>query len=308
MAIERKPENEQLHALERMINPTRTAEGPILPPPVRGSIRVPLVKRLQLLRTQTYSGGTQFTLVWDDPEEYRDKISHFNIYVLGLLSDNQTPFGPYTTERSPAEIRVITRTAERVTLVVQTVLFSGLMSDMGISPSVSGETVAATLASSDFPDESVPLSALTPWGTADYILAGNGAGSAPTWKSRGTLDLVLGSSNLTTVGVPVVVTASGEVGQPLVTDIDHTDSPYTALGSDWTIQCDCTTAAIEVDLPTAVGIEGRELTVVKTDASSNYVTIDPDGSETINGDTTGEIQQQHESWTFVSDGANWRIV
>jgi hypothetical protein len=246
--------------------------------------------------------------VWDDPEEDRNKISHFNVYVMGLLDNNQTPEGPYATRRSPAEVRVISRTVQRVTLIVQTVLLSGLTSNMDISPSVSGETVTSTLAESDYPDETVPLSAFSPWGTLNYLLAGNGASAAPTWKSRGTLDLVLGSSNITTVGVPVVVTASGEVGQPLVTEIDNGDSPYTQLADDWLVLCDCTAGDITVNLLTASGVEGREITFKKVDSSTNKVVIDPDGTETVEGETDGNITLEGESWTLVSDGANWRIV
>lgn len=120
--------------------------------------------------------------------------------------------------------------------------------------------------------------------------------------------LVLGNSALTIIGAPVWVTAAGTLGQPAVTDIDNTDSPYTALATDWVVLCDCTAGAITINLMTAVGIEGREITIKKIDSSSNYVTIDPAGAETVEGETTGEVQQEGESWTLVSDGANWRIV
>jgi hypothetical protein len=308
MAIERKPENDEMFALERLINPTRSAEGPTLPPRLQGPMRVPIVRRLQLLRTQSYSGGTQFTLVWDDPEENQDLISHFNVYVLGLLDDNQIPSGPYSTQRSPAEVRVTTRVKANVTLIVQTVLKSGLTSDMNISPSVSGETVVSTLTSGDYPDETVPLSALDPWGTLNYILSGNGASSAPTWKSRGTLDLIEGRSTLAVSGAPVVSNGSGQIREVDITDIDNTDSPYTQLATDWLVLCDASGGAITVNLLTAVAADAREITIKKTDSSANAVTVDPNGTETIEGETDGTITLEGESWTLRSDGANWRLV
>lgn len=72
--------------------------------------------------------------------------------------------------------------------------------------------------------------------------------------------------------------------------------------------CDATAAAVVVNLPSAVGISGRQFTVKKTDASVNTVTIDPNGTETVDGAATRALSAQHASVTIVSNGANWFVV
>lgn len=93
-----------------------------------------------------------------------------------------------------------------------------------------------------------------------------------------------------------------------VTSIDNTDSPYTATATDHTILGDATGGAITVNLPTAVGIDGRTYTIKKVDASGNAVTVDGDGSETIDGAATNALSTQWDSVTVQSDGANWVII
>jgi hypothetical protein len=60
-----------------------------------------------------------------------------------------------------------------------------------------------------------------------------------------------------------------------------------------------------VTLPTAVGIEGKVYTIKNINASD--VTITPDGSETIDGETTQTISQ----WSaikIISDGSQWLVI
>lgn len=78
---------------------------------------------------------------------------------------------------------------------------------------------------------------------------------------------------------------------------------YTAAATDSTIEC--LTNAFTVNLPTAASIGGRIYTL-KNKQTANACTIDPAGSETIDGAATyslvnGAIQVQ-------SDGTNWRII
>lgn len=69
---------------------------------------------------------------------------------------------------------------------------------------------------------------------------------------------------------------------------------------------DCTSGTFTVTLPTAVGITGREY-VVKN-SGTGVITIDGNGSETIDGQTTWSLPAQYDSITVVSDGANWIII
>lgn len=74
------------------------------------------------------------------------------------------------------------------------------------------------------------------------------------------------------------------------------------------VLCDCTSNAITVNLPTAVGIDGRVYHVKKVDSTGNTVTIDGSSAQTIDGDLTQIIDTQYDSIMIVSDGSNWLIL
>lgn len=82
---------------------------------------------------------------------------------------------------------------------------------------------------------------------------------------------------------------------------------YTATTADNVILCDSTSAAFTITLYTAAGNTGRKLIIKKTDSSVNAVTIDGDGSETIDGSTTTTLNTQNETLVIFSDGTNWQI-
>lgn len=83
---------------------------------------------------------------------------------------------------------------------------------------------------------------------------------------------------------------------------------YTALDQDLVVLADATGGDITVTLPTATGREGRRIIVKKTDSSANTVTIDGNGSETIDGATTVALASQNELREIVSDLSNWYVV
>lgn len=60
-----------------------------------------------------------------------------------------------------------------------------------------------------------------------------------------------------------------------------------------------------VSLPTAVGCQGYRIQV--SNAGTGQITIDPNGSETIIGESS-VILLQWDSVTLESDGNNWIIV
>lgn len=83
---------------------------------------------------------------------------------------------------------------------------------------------------------------------------------------------------------------------------------YTILTTDSVVTGDSSGGAFTLTLPTAVGITGKTFYLKKTDSSFNIITVDGDGSETIDGSTTKSLSTQNESITIVSDGANWQIL
>lgn len=63
---------------------------------------------------------------------------------------------------------------------------------------------------------------------------------------------------------------------------------------------------ITFTLPTAVGFAGQEI-IIKN-STTGTLTIDANGTETIDGGLTATLEDQYESITLVSDGSNWSIV
>ena len=83
---------------------------------------------------------------------------------------------------------------------------------------------------------------------------------------------------------------------------------YTATQDDYMLLCDATSAAFTITLPSAATVKaGKEYVVKKTDSSANAITVDPDGSETIDGAAAYGINVQNDYILIVSDGVNWRI-
>lgn len=85
-------------------------------------------------------------------------------------------------------------------------------------------------------------------------------------------------------------------------------SPYTLLSGDYTILADATSGNLTMTLQAAASHTGRIYKIKKIDASVNTVTIDANGSETIDGATTQVISTQWASVTIQSNGTSWFIV
>jgi len=72
--------------------------------------------------------------------------------------------------------------------------------------------------------------------------------------------------------------------------------------------CDASSNNISVNLPAALDKVNYVYHIKKTDNSSNIVTINGNGSETIDGTLTKIITSQYVCVTVVSDGSNWFII
>lgn len=82
---------------------------------------------------------------------------------------------------------------------------------------------------------------------------------------------------------------------------------YTAVVNDF-IDADSSGGAFTITLPTAASISGKRIAIRKTDSGNNGITIDGNGSETIDGSTTIIIYGQYHAVYLVSDGTNWMIA
>lgn len=85
----------------------------------------------------------------------------------------------------------------------------------------------------------------------------------------------------------------------------------TALLTDYVIGIATTTAAYSVNLPKASLAGTGKAYVIKDiggSAASNNITIDPDGSELIDGQTTATLSNNYASYTVICDGTQWYVI
>ncbi len=103
------------------------------------------------------------------------------------------------------------------------------------------------------------------------------------------------------------IAAASVASTKLITSVVAKTTTYTATSADDIILVSAA-ADWTLSLPTAVGISGKEYTIIRTDNDlSHKVTLDPSGSETIRGLTTVTLNTAYESWTIISDGSNWQV-
>lgn len=81
----------------------------------------------------------------------------------------------------------------------------------------------------------------------------------------------------------------------------------TALTTDYTIAVDPTTIAATVNLPAAATVTGQIFVVKHLNASANTVTLDANGSETIDGNLTLALTAYNAA-TVQSTGTGWVIL
>lgn len=82
---------------------------------------------------------------------------------------------------------------------------------------------------------------------------------------------------------------------------------YTATTADKVLTV-ATSSAWTLTLYTAVGNAGRTLKIIKVSGDFNALTVDGNGSESINGNATTSLNTQWETLEIISDGSNWNIL
>lgn len=91
---------------------------------------------------------------------------------------------------------------------------------------------------------------------------------------------------------------------------------YTVVAADANkvVKCDASGGAFTITLAAAATLgDGFVVTILKTSAdtatSTNAVSIDPNGTETINGaSATQTLQAQYSHLTLICDGTNWQVL
>jgi len=159
-------------------------------------------------------------------------------------------------------------------------------------------TVYSTSGGFKFPDGSVQT-------TASF-----GGGPPSPWQSSG-LSVYADTAGADDYSVGINTTSPNsalQVAGPIATAFTSSSFGTATLGATSSVWVG--TAAFPltqtVNLPTAVGIAGRQYTIKR--AGSASVTIDPNGAQTIDGAATYTLSAQWQYVVVVSNGSNWLIV
>lgn len=106
----------------------------------------------------------------------------------------------------------------------------------------------------------------------------------------------------------IISTSAGTATPRIRSQVTTVTTTYTITSTDDLILADASGGAFTITLPTAVGIIGREYEIKKIDTSINAITIDADGSETIDRALTFDLELVDEVITIKTDGSNWFIT
>ena len=88
----------------------------------------------------------------------------------------------------------------------------------------------------------------------------------------------------------------------------QTNTNYTALSTDDVILVSTGGTTRTISFAAASTLTGKIYHIKKIDAGAGLVTLDPNSTETIDGDLTPDITAQYESFMMVSDGSNWHVL
>lgn len=127
----------------------------------------------------------------------------------------------------------------------------------------------------------------------------------------GTNNVEVISGTVLTLGTPsdaTVTKAKFAGGAPKVSLTASKTGAYSATSADDLIPCNATGGAFTVTLPAAASNAGMVLEIIKTDSSSNAVTVDGNSSETINGALTVNLTTQYDRVRIICDGSNWHLL
>ena len=89
--------------------------------------------------------------------------------------------------------------------------------------------------------------------------------------------------------------------------ISTADSSRPITSGEGCIVVDTTAGEIELTLPDPSTYPGKEIKIKKIIDNDNAVVVLPYNAETIDGDSSDEIQQYNQFRLYKNDGTNWYI-
>jgi hypothetical protein len=93
-----------------------------------------------------------------------------------------------------------------------------------------------------------------------------------------------------------------------ITIINNTNSPYNATSLNRWIGCNTTGGNITINLPPVASNTGVEFLIAKISSDTNTVTLDGNGSETINNQITYVIKHQFETVRLKEINGQWVLT
>lgn len=158
-------------------------------------------------------------------------------------------------------------------------------------------------------------------GTNGYVLTADSAESLGVkWAAAG-IGTTPDATTLTKGVVQLAGDLDGTAAAPTVPALANKQNTlhpyslktasYTLTDADYAIVFNTASASMTATLPSAVGRAGRRFLIKKigaATATANQLTIDPAGTETVDGFTTEVISMSGGFRELISDGANWIII
>lgn len=99
----------------------------------------------------------------------------------------------------------------------------------------------------------------------------------------------------------------GVIPQTEKVAVNNPSTPYTPTKGNVVIW-DCTTGNKVIELPQASLNPNAEINVKKIDTTLNTITVNTNGVETIDGQSSITLLSQFDSVTIFSNGVNWFII
>lgn len=122
--------------------------------------------------------------------------------------------------------------------------------------------------------------------------------------NSGVQELNLGTGGIRFSDGTTQTTSSGGVNKDYVSVTSH----YTLTTDNDVVFVNSSAALVNVYIPTASGVGGKEIIVKKTIGSNNVVINPVIGTETIDGNSSFTVTSNYESVTLISDNTNWFII
>ena len=167
-------------------------------------------------------------------------------------------------------------------------------------------TTNIDLAVSDYLTFVIPLNGSIILAGGEANTASNVGSGANVFKQKAGVDLQFRSIKATSGIAVTQLTNEISLATIMTTRVIATTS--TALITDDLILVNASAGTVTVNLPAASTVPGKVYVIKKIDSSVNIMTIDPNGSETIDGLATMVIAIQYEALKIVSDGSVWWII